>query len=96
MDEKRWSRLGLTDDVIRELYRRVGIYAESRIVPQHREDAVQHGMMLVLEVAAHPPKTYPTGASARLDYLTTVLNNEAMKFVTRKLIPDTNIPLIPE
>lgn len=96
MDEKRWSQLGLTDDAIRELYRRGRRFAESRIVAQHREDAIQHGMILVLGIALHPPKAYPATAEERLDYLTVALNREAMKFVTRTLTPDTNIPTIPE
>ena len=94
MDEKRWSRLGLTDDVIRELYRRGNEYALKRVAPGHREDAVQYGLIRVLKVAARPPKNYPAGTTERLDYLTTTLQREMMKFVTRELSPDTNIPAI--
>ena len=88
--------MGLTDEVITELYRRARNYAEARIVFQHREDAVQHGMCEVLRVVTDPHENYPESPEDQLDYLTSALNHEMTKFVTRKLSPDTNIPCIPE
>ena len=91
-----WTRLGLTDDVILELYRRGRDYAERRIVRQHREDAVQHGMCCMLRTLESHPPNYPESAEDRLKYLTKVLYRESMKFISRKLCPDTNNPNIHE
>lgn len=96
MLQKTWIGLGLTDDVIEELYRRGREYAERRIVLAHREDAIQHGMCRVLELVRDPTQNYPDDPEGRLKYLTKTLYRESMHFVTRKLSPDTNIPAIPE
>ena len=89
MDNPNWPALGLTDSVITELYRRGRDYAERRIGPAHRDDAVQDGMCEVLKVVANPPVNYPTDPTERLDYLTKALYNSAMKRITRKTPPDT-------
>ena len=96
MITKSWSELGLTDEVIQELYRRGDEYALARIVFAHREDAVQHGMCRVLQLVRDPTENYPDDPEERLKYLTKTLYRETMHFVTRKLPPDTNIPTIPE
>ena len=96
MNQKRWNLLGLTEPVIDELYRRGRKYAEDRIVQQHREDAVQHGMCCVLRIVDSQPDNYPETAELRLNYLSVALFREAMRYVSRKLSPDTNIPTIPE
>lgn len=88
--------MGLTDDVIEELYRRGRTHAEQRIVQQHREDAVQFGMSCVLRIVDSKPQNYPDGQKERLNYLTRALCRESMRYVSRKLSPDTNIPSIPE
>lgn len=96
MNEKRWAELGLTDDVIRELYRRGREYAENTIVPDHREDAVQQGMCCILRIVDSQPENYPETAEERLNYLSVALCRESRRYVSRKLSPDTNIPTIPE
>ena len=96
MNDKRWAELGLTPTVLEELYRRGRKHAEVRIVPQHREDAVQHGMCCVLRIVDSQPDNYPEEPDARLNYLTVALTRESMRYVSRKLCPDTNIPTIPE
>lgn len=96
MNQKSWPDLGLTDAVIEELYRRGRDYAERRIVLAHREDAVQHGMCALLNGLLDHADNYPEAPEERLKYLTKVLYRESMKFVTRKLSPDTNIPALPE
>jgi len=93
MNETRWITLGLTTEVLTELYRRGRAYAVARIGQEHQEDAVQDGMCRVLAIASDPPDNYPTDLNERLDYLTKALYNEAMKRVTRKTPPDTNIPI---
>ena len=92
MDEKTWRERGLTDDVLAELYRRGRKYASARITREHQEDAVQDGMCRVLVVASDPPSDYPEDPLKRLNYLTTVLCNEAMRLISRKLPPDCDIP----
>ena len=87
--------MGLTDEVLEELYRRGREYAARRMVSEHCEDAVQHGMLEVLKVVSHPPDNYPESPEDRLGYLTKALNHESKKWITRKLSPDTNIPSIP-
>jgi len=96
MLQKTWIGLGLTDDVLEELYRRGREYAERRIVLQHREDAVQHGMCQILKAVRDPTENYPDTPEERLKYLTKTLYREIMHFVSRKLSPDTNIPTIPD
>ena len=93
MNETSWTALGLTTEVLTELYRRGREYAGRRIAPGYREDAIQDGMCEVLKVVADPPDNYPADPEARLDYLTKTLYNEAMKRVTRRTPPDTNIPI---
>ena len=93
MNEKSWAERGLTDDVLAELYRRGRKYVAARIAPGYREDAVQDGMLQILTVVASPPDDYPTDPAKRLNYLSTVLWNHAMRFVARKTPPDTNIPI---
>ena len=93
MDDSHWAELGLTTDVLDELYRRGRQYAEKRIGPEHREDAVQDGMYEVLQEVLFPSENYPDDPEERLKYLTTVLFNEAMKRVTRRAPSDTNIPI---
>ena len=85
-----WAPLGLTDSVIEELYRRGREYAERRIKPGYREDAVQDGMCEVLKAVLNG---CPKDPEERLKYLTKTLFNAAMKRVTRKTPPDTNIPI---
>ena len=92
MDDSHWAELGLTDEVLAELYRRGRQYAANRIGFEHREDAVQDGMCRVLLVAACPPDDYPEDPTKRLNYLTTVLCNESMRLITRRTPLDTNIP----
>ena len=96
MNEKRWSLLGLTNEVIEELYRRARRHAEARIAREHREDAVQFGMSCVLRVVDSQPENYPEEPEARLNYLTVALTRESMRYVSRKLSPVTNIPSVPE
>ena len=96
MTEKSWPELGLTDDVITELYRRGRNYVEGRIVFAHREDAVQHAMCCLLNGLLDHTDNYPDDPEGRLKYLTKVMCRESLKFVSRKLRPDTNIPRIPE
>lgn len=93
MDETRWATLGLTTEVLTELYRRGREYAAARIKQEHREDAMQDGMCRILAIASNPPNNYPKDPEERLKYLTKVLYNAAMKRVTRKTPPDTNIPI---
>jgi len=57
-----------------------------------QEDAVQDGMCEVLKEVMQPHDNYPHDPAGRLDYLTKTLYNEALKRVTRKNPPDTNIP----
>lgn len=94
--DKRWTELGLTDSTIEELYRRGREYAARRMVSEHREDAVQYGMCEVLREVLNPRENYPEGPAEQLDYLTKALHRESMKWITRKLAPDTNIPCNPE
>ena len=91
-----WTDLGLTDAVIDELYRRGRDYAEQRIASRHREDAVQHGMCCILRIVSNHPKNYPATPEERLKYLTKALYRESMRFISRQLCSDTNIPCIPE
>ena len=93
MDDSHWAELGLTDEVLAELYRRGRRYAANRIGIEHREDAVQDGMRQVLIKVACPPDDYPEDPEKRLNYLTVVLCNEAMRRITRRTSPDTNIPI---
>ena len=93
MNETSWAALGLTTEVLTELYRRGRAYAAARIGQEHQEDAVQDGMCRVLAIASDPPGNYPADPKERLDYLTKALYNAAMKRVTRKTPPDTNIPI---
>lgn len=95
MIQKTWPELGLTDDVITELYRRGRDYAERRIAFAHREDAVQHAMCCLLNGLLDHTDNYPETPEERLKYLTKVIYRESMKFISRKLCPDTNIPAIP-
>ena len=92
MNDSQWAELGLTSEVLAELYRRGRRYAAKRIGLEHQEDAVQDGMFEVLRVAACPPDNYPEDPEDRLKYLTAVLCNESMKFVTRRCPPDPEIP----
>lgn len=92
MLQKTWVGLGLTDDVIEELYRRGRDYAERRIVFAHRDDALQHSMYQILKAVRDPTENYPDGPEERLKYLTKTLYREIMHFVSRTLSPDTNIP----
>ena len=93
MNETSWAALGLTTEVLTELYRRGKEYAERRIKPGYREDAIQDGMLEVLKEVASPSQNYPANSEERLKYLTKTLYNAAMKHVTRKTPPDTNIPI---
>ena len=87
-----WSALGLTEEVLEELYRRARGYAANCIQPDHRDDAIQEGMCRVLLVVSCPPSDYPEDPEKRLNYLTSVICNRAKKYVTRTLPPDMNIP----
>ena len=89
MQNPNWPALGLTDELIEELYRRGRAYVAQYIAPSHREDAVQDGMCDVLKAAMNG---CPADSEERLKYLTKTLFNAAMKRVTRKTPPDTNIP----
>ena len=93
MNEKSWAELGLTDDVLEELYRRGREYAANRIASGYRDDAVQDGMCEVLKMVANPLDNYPDDPEGRLKYLTKILCREALKRVTRRTPPDTNIPI---
>ena len=93
MNDSHWAELGLTAEVLATLYRRGRQYAATHIGLEHQEDAVQDGMWEVLKVVACPPDNYPGDPKDRLDYLTKALYNEAMKRITRKTPPDTNIPI---
>ena len=93
MKEKSWPELGLTDEVLNELYRRGRDYAARRISPEYRDDAVQDGMCEVLKMVANPLPNYPDDPEGRLKYLTKILCREALKRVTRRIPPDTNIPI---
>jgi hypothetical protein len=93
MNEKAWAELGLTDSVIEELYRRGREYAANCIAPGYREDAVQDGMCEVLKEVTSPSPNCPADSEERLKYLTKTLYNAAMKRITRKTPPDTNIPI---
>jgi len=88
-----WAKLGLTDEVIEELYRRGRGYAARCIAHAHREDAVQEGMCRVLAVVLEPSEDYPEEPEARLNYLAAVLCNQCKKYVSRTLPQDTNIPI---
>ena len=90
MQNPNWPALGLTDELIEELYRRGRAYAAQYIAPGHRDDAVQDGMCDVLKVVMNG---CPVDPEERLKYLTKTLFNAAMKRVTRKTPPDTNIPI---
>ena len=87
-----WPKLGLDNQTLEELYRRGRRYVATRMSVELQEDAVQDGMCLVLKIAASPPDGYPTDRKLKLDYLTRALQNEALRRVTRKSPPDTNIP----
>ena len=95
MNETFWAALGLTTEVLTELYRRGRNYAATRIPLEHQDDAVQDGMYRVLAIASDPPDDYPEDPQKRLNYLTIALCNEAMKRVTRKTPSDTSIPVEP-
>ena len=92
MDDSQWAALGLTDEVLTELYRRGRQHAARCVGLEHREDAVQDGMCEVLRVVQCRPCNYPADPEERLKYLTTVLCNYSMKCFTRRSPADTNIP----
>ena len=87
-----WPKRGLTTETLEELYRRGRQYVATRMPVELREDAVQDGMCEVLKEVTQPHDNYPDDPAGRLDYLTKTLYNEALKRVTRKSPPDTNIP----
>ena len=92
MDDSQWAARGLTDEVLAELYRRGRQYAAKRIEYEHQEDAVQDGMCRILDIVVCPPEDYPAAPDERLKYLTKCLYRAALRYTTRKIPFDTNIP----
>ena len=90
MNETSWAKLGLTDEVLAQLYEAGRKYAARRIGVEHREDAVQEAMCRVLRVVLCPPESYPNDPEERLKYLCKTLCNE---ITSHRLPQDTNIPI---
>lgn len=88
MAQTDWADLGLTEDVIARLYTVGRRYAANRISVEHREDAIQEAMCLVLAAVSQP--AYPKDPEGRFKYLCKTLCNAIPKL---KHPQDTNIPV---
>ena len=73
MNDSLWAERGLTEDVLARLYTVGRKYAANRISVEHREDAIQEAMCLVLAAVSKPG--YPQDPEGRFKYLCTTLCN---------------------